>query len=114
MGAPAAGAVVLVRFPFSDLSQTKLRPAVVLANAGRGDWILCQVTSQAYSDERAVPLRSSDFASGSLRVTSFARPSKLFTASQELFAADVAVLTPASLSGLVEAVVALLRSAVSR
>ena len=39
-----AGAVVLVRFPFSDLSQTKLRPAVVLADAGRGDWILCQVS----------------------------------------------------------------------
>ena len=31
---PAAGAVVLVRFPFSDLSQAKLRPAVVLADAG--------------------------------------------------------------------------------
>jgi mRNA interferase MazF len=35
--APAPGAVVVVRFPFSDLSQTKLRPAVVLADAGRGD-----------------------------------------------------------------------------
>ena len=50
----AAGAVVLVRFPFSDLSQTKLRPAVVLADAGRGDWILCQVTSNPYGDPRAV------------------------------------------------------------
>jgi mRNA interferase MazF len=44
MVTPAAGAVVLVRFPFSDLSQTKLRPAVVRADAGRGDWVLCQVT----------------------------------------------------------------------
>lgn len=41
MVAPAAGVIVLVRFPFSDLSQTKLRPAVVLADAGHGDWILC-------------------------------------------------------------------------
>jgi len=40
--APAAGGVVLVPFPFSDLSEAKLRPAVVLADAGRGDWILCQ------------------------------------------------------------------------
>lgn len=45
MVTPSAGAVVLVRFPFSDLSQTKLRPAAVLADGGRGDWILCQVTS---------------------------------------------------------------------
>jgi hypothetical protein len=36
---PVAGAVGMVRFPFSDLSQAKLRPAVVLADAGRGDWI---------------------------------------------------------------------------
>jgi mRNA interferase MazF len=53
---PAAGAVVLVRFPFSDLSQTKLRPAVVLAEAGRGDWVLGQVTSKAYGDTRAIKL----------------------------------------------------------
>jgi len=31
MGAPSAGSVILVPFPFSDLSQAKLRPAVVLA-----------------------------------------------------------------------------------
>jgi mRNA interferase MazF len=42
MVTPTAGAVVLVPFPFSDLSQAKLRPAVVLAEAGRGDWVLCQ------------------------------------------------------------------------
>ena len=35
MVSPAAGKVVLVRFPFSDLSQSKLRPAVILADADR-------------------------------------------------------------------------------
>jgi len=64
--APTAGSVVLVPFPFSDLSQAKLRPAVVLADAGRGDWILCQVTSNQYGDPRAVPLVEEDFSSGSL------------------------------------------------
>jgi hypothetical protein len=38
MGIFAAGQVVIVHFPFSDLSQSKLRPALVLADAGRGDW----------------------------------------------------------------------------
>lgn len=70
MVAPAAGAVVLVPFPFSDLSQAKLRPAVVLADAGRGDLILCQVTSNPYGDPRAVPLVEASFARGSLRVRS--------------------------------------------
>ena len=34
MVTPTAGAVVLVRFPFSDLSQTKLRPAEVKKGVG--------------------------------------------------------------------------------
>ena len=50
MVALAASSVVVVRFPFSDLSNSKLRPAVVLAGVGRGDWILCQVTSRPYAD----------------------------------------------------------------
>ena len=53
---PSAGAIVLVTFPFSDLSQAKLRPAVVLARAGKGDWILCQITSNAYADSLAIEL----------------------------------------------------------
>ena len=72
MAAPAAGAVVLGRFPFSDLSQTKLRPAVVLAGAARGDWILWQVTSKPYGDTRAIKLEDVSFTTGSLRVTSYA------------------------------------------
>jgi mRNA interferase MazF len=39
--------IVVVAFPFSDLSGNKLRPAVVLADAGRDDWILCQITSKS-------------------------------------------------------------------
>ncbi|TMA37231.1 MAG: MazF family transcriptional regulator, partial [Deltaproteobacteria bacterium] len=45
MGTSPAGSVVLVPFPFSDLSKSKLRPTVVLAEGGRGDRILCQITS---------------------------------------------------------------------
>lgn len=109
MVAPAAGAVVLVRFPFSDLSQTKLRPAVVLAGAGRGDWVLCQVTSKPYGDTRAITLEDTSFTTGSLRVLSYARPGKLFTANQDLVVSEIATLKPQLLKQIVDAVVDLLR-----
>ena len=109
MEAPAKGAVVLVRFPFSDLSRIKLRPAVVLADAGRGDHVLCQVTSKPYGDPSAVVLDSAAFASGSLRVTSYARPGKLFTASSDLVTELVGVLTDDARGRIVDAVVALIR-----
>lgn len=108
MVTPAAGGIVLVPFPFSDLSQAKLRPAVVLADAGRGDWILCQVTSNPYGDTRAVPLTGSSFSSGSLRTESYARPGKLFTASGALMVAQVAILNADARQQVVEAVVAIL------
>lgn len=76
MGALAAGAVVLVRFPFSDLSRSKLRPPLVLADAGRGDHILCQITSKAYGDPRAIRIEDSSFTLGSLQlISTYARES---------------------------------------
>jgi mRNA interferase MazF len=107
--APAKGAVVLVRFPFSDLSRSKLRPAVVLADAGRGDYVLCQVTSKPYGDPSAVDLDNTSFASGSLRFTSYARPGKLFTASSDLVTERVGVLTDEACGRIVDAVVAVIR-----
>jgi mRNA interferase MazF len=55
------GLIVLVRFPFSDLSSSKLRPAVILAHAGGIDWVLCQITSNPYGDRAAIPLTASSF-----------------------------------------------------
>jgi mRNA interferase MazF len=84
---------------------------LVLADAGRGDWVLCQITSNPYADPRAVMLDEADFEVGSLRVKSYARPGKLFTASENLMASQAGRLKSASLSRVVDAVVALLRSA---
>ena len=75
--------VVVIPFPFSDLSGAKLRPAVVISNAGRGDWLLCQVTSNPYSDPNAVRITNNDLQAGALTsAMSFARPIKLFTANE--------------------------------
>ena len=109
MVAPTAGEVVLVPFPFSDLSQSKVRPAICLADAHCGDWILCQITSRSYDDRLAIPLEASDFASGGLLVSSFARPGKLFTAHCGLMIRSVGVLTPASFERVLSAVVKILK-----
>jgi len=109
MGVPATGEVILVSFPFSDFSHSKVRPAVCLASAGRGDWVLCQITSNAYADPRAVPLTNPDFSTGGLRISSYARPGKLFTANESLFLRSVGVLRSPALTRVIDAVVDLLR-----
>ena len=107
MVAPTASSVVLVPFSFSDLSQSKRRPAVVLADAERGDWTLCQITSKSYADARAVELTDDDFQQGSLQLVSYARPAKLFTAHESLFVSEVGVLGKESLKRIADKVVAL-------
>ena len=109
MVTPSAGSVILVPFPFSDLSNSKLRPAVSLADAGKGDWVLCQVTSRQYSDPRAVELNSGSFQRGSLHLISYARPGKLFTANQSLMLRQVGVLKDDALKQIIDAVIGLLR-----
>lgn len=105
----AAGEVVLVPFPFSDLSQSKVRPAVCLASAGRGDWILCQITSNPYGDPDAIPLTPKEFSSGGLLTLSYARPGKLFTAHESLVSRSVATLTSTALDTLLIAVTGIIR-----
>lgn len=74
------GDVVVLSFPFSDLSQTKRRPALVLAVLQGDDLILCQITSQAREDGYFIRLDASDFVSGGLSQSSRIRPNRLFTA----------------------------------
>ena len=66
MGAFTKGTIVLIKFPFSDLTKTKLRPALVLAKTNYNDFILCQITSKKYNDTNSKKIVDSDFENGSL------------------------------------------------
>jgi len=52
------GDVLLVRFPFTDLTSTKKRPVVVVNSleysARYGDWVVLALTSSAYEDDFAL------------------------------------------------------------
>jgi mRNA interferase MazF len=105
MGAFAAGQVVTVPFPYSDLSGRKLRPALLLAFASHSDWIICQITSNPFSDPLAIELTQASFASGTLHHISYARPSKLFTANETLLAGRIGTLREDSLRQVRQAVI---------
>jgi hypothetical protein len=66
VGAPSVGDIVLVPFPFSDLSGTKKRRALLLADAGRDD-LPRPVRVAAHSPEAAVQRGQCPRAAGALR-----------------------------------------------
>ncbi|MCK9197786.1 MAG: type II toxin-antitoxin system PemK/MazF family toxin [Syntrophales bacterium] len=78
------GDVVVIPFPFSDLSQSKRRPALVLTVLQGNDLILCQITSKTVKDNYAISVDQNDFASGSLNQESNIRPNRLFTADSQI------------------------------
>lgn len=104
----SVGDIVLLPFPFSDLSQHKLRPALVLADAGQGDYLLCQITSQPYQNQNVVQLDQNSFTRGQLIKTSYVRPGKLFTAHNSIIGKVVAHLKPEMKREVARQVVALL------
>ena len=105
----SVGSVVLVPFPFSDLSATKLRPALVVASSGRGDWICAQITSKPYSDSSAIEIVNEDFQVGSLSRNSYIKPAKLFTANQSLFRRNVGKITQRKLHEVHTSIIALFK-----
>ena len=106
--------IVVIPFPFSDLSGSKLRPAVVLAETGHNDWLLCQITSNPYIDSTAIRLTNDNLTKGSLSKISFARPMKLFTANANLIEKRIAILDDETFSTILTATIASLKQNMPR
>ena len=111
MGTPIVGDIVLIPFPYFDLSNSKRRPALVVADVGRGDYVLCQITSKPYDDPHALSLSEVNFSEGGLRRESFVRVGKLFTASEVLILGIAGHLTDSKLAKVVSLLVGMFSSA---
>jgi len=84
MGKFVKGDIVIIPFPFTDLSGNKKRPAFVVSDLSGDDIIVCQITSKSKFDSFALPLCTDDFVSGGLPVDSYIRPNKIFTADKNI------------------------------
>jgi mRNA interferase MazF len=103
------GDIVVVPFPFSDLTNAKRRPALVMTALEGDDLILCQITSQRVRDKYAIDLDDDDFESGALRQKSSIRPNRLFTADQRIILRRIGHLRKEKISQIVEKMLEILR-----
>jgi mRNA interferase MazF len=110
MGGFVKGSVVVVPFPFSDLSGSKRRPALVVAELEGEDIILCQITSKARTDKYALPLEAADFATGSLPQPSVIRTNKLFTAESGMVLYQAGVLSESKMQEVTDAIIGILNT----
>jgi len=105
------GDIVVLNFPFSNLSTTKRRPAFVLANLEDSDIILCQVTSKPAKNKYSIKIVTDDFNVGSLPFDSFVRADKLFTADKNLILYKVGHIKQERIQQITEAVISVIATA---
>lgn len=103
------GDIVVVPFPFSDLSNYKKRPALVITTLKGDDLILCQITSQNISDEYTIPLSNDDLASGNLKRKSNIRPNRIFTADGNIILYKVGNLKENKMAEVINRLIAILK-----
>ncbi|MBU1370582.1 MAG: type II toxin-antitoxin system PemK/MazF family toxin [Bacteroidetes bacterium] len=103
------GDVIVIPFPFSDLTSSKKRPALVLSDLAGDDVILCQITSQFIKDNYVVAISDSDFINGSLHKPSNIRPNRLFTADKKLIERKIGSLKSVVYNKVVDKLHALIK-----
>ena len=104
------GDVVVIPFPFSDLSQAKRRPALVVAILEGDDLILCQITSQNVADKYSITITDDDFDSGSLKQTSNVRPNRIFTADKHIILYRIGNIKPAKTHKVIDKIIEILKA----
>jgi mRNA interferase MazF len=96
------GDIVVIPFPFSDLSGSKKRPALVLADLQGDDIILCQITSRNTMDRYAIPLEDKDYKINRLNVESNIRPNRIFTADKNIIINKVSSINEDALKSVIQ------------
>ncbi len=99
--------IVLVNFPFTDLTKTKLRPALILSEDRvntSNDLVFVQITSRPIFDKLYFPL-DNDMLEGSLPLISGIRLHKIFCLNNRLVVHKLATLTPEVFKAVLDSIV---------
>lgn len=110
MGKFVKGDIVVLPFPFSDLSRNKKRPAFVIKDLQGDDILLCQITSKPNKDSLSVPLSISDFVDGKLPVESNVRVNKIFTADKKIILSKAGTVNKVYSERIIEEIIKLIRN----
>jgi mRNA interferase MazF len=84
--------VILVPFPFSDLSYSKKRPALVLVDIPNRDELVCMMLTSTQSIDPMVDISIIDIELAGLPKPTVARVSRLFTLKQSLVSKKLGVI----------------------
>ncbi len=95
--------VVLIPFPYSDLSGAKQRPALIISNKKVNkdeDRICCLITSNPTSE--GIKIAKEHFETGNLPFQSWAKPHRLFTIHERIIRKRLCRVTEALHNAIID------------
>jgi mRNA interferase MazF len=104
------GDIIVLPFPYSDFSQAKKRPALVISTLQGDDIILCQVTTRSVQDDYAIPISNGDFIQGSLKQLSNIRPNRLFTVDKSIILYKIGSISTSKLRKVIDKIIEIIES----
>jgi mRNA interferase MazF len=103
------GDIVVTPFPFSDLSSSIKRPALVVANLNGQDLIVAQITTKQRNDDYQVVLSQKDLTQGALKVNSFIRPNKILSIRSSIIIYKLGTLKNEKTNEVIDKIVGIFR-----
>jgi len=106
--------LIWVKLPFSNLKESKVRPAVIVSNNNYNkdspDIVVCAVTSKLKENKYSVLIENKDLSSGNLPIKSRVRADKILQIEKDLVIRPFAKLANKSFNKVTNKIVHLIKS----
>lgn len=106
------GEIVWVKFPFTDASISKLRPALVISNNTinkTSDYLLMQITTRLRNDGLSLRIADSDFSGPTLLKQGELRIYKIFILNESLIQGQITTVSNDFMKRVIQKLITLLQ-----
>mgnify|MGYP006298855605 CR=1 FL=1 len=108
------GDIVIIKFPFSDLSRVKKRPSLIISNDlvnQTGDYLMVQITSKIRNDELSLEINQKHYIDQkALPLQSYIRLHKIFLLNEDLIISKYTAVKESFMNTIIERIIKLLKS----
>ena len=103
------GEIVLVPFPYTDMSKSKLRPVLIISNTSynktSSDFVCCGITSNTSDKSRSILINNEDMVNNTLQKKSKIKFTNIYTLQKDLIEKRIGKLDSKKLDVVISSII---------